>query len=139
MTRVAMKIGRCGVVEKIPRGTVLVAVKRFARWGLGKLRGPYSNKVYRTPVGKWSPLHKNLKMCVRGWHVTTASRLQDFNGSDVYIVECRGEVMGGGGKAAVGQIRLVQQVEGDVYGNIPARRALRAYIRKANARTAARG
>jgi len=131
-----MKIGRCGVVEKIPRGTVLVAVKRFARWGLGKLVGPYSDKVYRTPVGKWSPLRKNLQLCKRGWHVTTPGRLDNFRGNAVYIVECRGGVLWSSNKAAVGQLRLVQEVPTPAYAYGPSaqvvRRTLRAYVRKAN-------
>ena len=134
---------------KIPAGKVLVAVKRFRAVkrfyevpatfppdGKVRLVGPYSDKVYRTPIGKWSRRYERLALCMNGWHVTNAKRAGDFGGEVVFVVEVRGSVLRKGcdSKAAVSQIRLIKRI-GVNPPAVDIAAAVAAHVREANRKT----
>lgn len=152
MKRVALKIDATAMpMEAAVPGKVLVAIKRFDVRGKA-LIGPYSYKRYKPRVGQWSKLYEKTKMCVTGWHVTTPKYAEAHRGERVFVVELRGSVTVTGNKAVVGQIRLICEVKAkrekcscndplcfirDV-SNALLERAVRAHVRAANAKAAAR-
>lgn len=90
---------------------VFLAVKKFdTRGGSPAIYGPYSGKQYKTPIGRWTKGRKDVRMCARGWHVTTSEHAFRWGGHVAYIVEARGKFIIADTKAVFSQIRLVKRL-----------------------------
>lgn len=80
-------------------------------------KSPYhgGSGTWFVPAGKraakWMPAIKDVKLCHRGYHVTTIDKLPTWIGPTLYEAEVRGQVIAGDDKSVAEQARLVRKVD----------------------------